>query len=186
MNVRRMAVLAALACGLAGCGPNNSAGGGDAAKLDGVWMISKVETTGDDKPPTNEELQKMVLSIKGNLITAKKQGEKETMYAKFEVDEKASPKVITFTVSDEKGEPKKGPGDKGEPITAKAIFSVDGDTAKLAICPAPDAPPPTDFTPKAPAKKFTDPDAKDAKISDFFGTQVIHFARQKDLPDWAK
>ncbi len=196
--MRRLGVLMVLACGLAGCGPKpdgtgtgtgngpkvepTTPGGGSAAsseiaKLEGVWQPVLGEGPPNHSGPTPDEFSQMVLTVKGNLITGRRKVDPKPAYMVLEVDDKAKPKVITVTAANEKGE-------KTEPPHVfKGIYTVDGDTAKVALCFAPGAPPPADFTPKGPAKKPLDPTAQPGETAP---TVVIHFAHQKELPDWAK
>lgn len=202
MNLRRAAVLMVLTVGLAGCGPKPGEGGGGggtaAGKLDGTWTVTRVELPPSQPPPTAEELSKIAIIVQGNRITARRQGDGEPMYAVFEVDESANPKAITFTQSDDKwdtgpmkrmtyysvkqGSPAPPPEEKMEPRPKlKALISFDGDTAKMAISPHPEAPMPTEFAPKEPAKKWSDKDATPVETT---GVMVVHFTRVKETPEW--
>lgn len=203
MNVRRVVVMLAIAAGLVGCGakPDGTTpdgGSGGTANLDGVWTGSKVEVSPAAPEILAEEAAKFAVTIKGNHITAQRKGEAGFMYAVFDIDTSVTPSVITFTLVNEKGDasPRQAPDDfvaRGLPLPPpppgrlelgqklKGIIRFDGDTAVVAICPAPDASPPTEFAPKAAAKTWGAPDATPVNT---IGIGVIHLARQKEAPAW--
>lgn len=205
MRTRVLFAILAIAAAV-GCGPKPATPTGEpgnptaAASLDGTWTITKVELPPGETGPSAEDLAKFVVLVKGNQLTGRGKDMFSVQYAVVEVDAAANPKTVTLIPSDEKWDtgpvkqmtyataPNKDgtfppPTEKMEPRPKiKGIFTQDGDTAKLAIAGHPDAPIPTEFTPKAAAKKWDDKDATPANTA---ATVVVHLTRVKETPEWA-
>lgn len=184
MHVRRTVFLIALAGGLAGCGPKPDAAGGAATSVEGVWGITRIDTPPGFPPPRAEDLAKLVVTVQGDRVTARRQGEKEPKYLVIELDAAASPKGITFTETDDTWDT----GPVGTPAAPrpkiKGIYAADGDTAKLAIDTTPDAPPPTDFIAKDTGTGAK-PDPNNPPTLPTM-VMVLHLKRLKETPGWAK
>jgi len=124
--------------------PNAKAQRDDETAIQGKWSITKVEIPDADEATAeklNELVQKIQVTVKGDRISARLPGESKTLNVRFTYDMEETPKQVTFTETDEDGDPKPG-GDK-----IRAIYKLDGNTAVVAMGVGKDAARPRAFKP---------------------------------------
>jgi uncharacterized protein (TIGR03067 family) len=112
------ALLAALA--LAAPLPVGGARATDEKKLQGTWKIVSVEERGAVRAPADH-----TVTVKGNAFTLRwkaDNGEVVQGNATFRLNEKANPKALDLTYV---------LFDPQRPVTARAIYQLDGDTLKV-------------------------------------------------------
>jgi uncharacterized protein (TIGR03067 family) len=111
-----VALAALVACGLSVVAAPQGAGG-DKAKLQGTWELSKMSFGGKDFPlPENG---KLVLTFKGDKVIAKQPGKPDEDRG-YSVDESKKPSVMTVAKTDKEKE-------------MKGIFKVEGDTLTVGM-----------------------------------------------------
>jgi uncharacterized protein (TIGR03067 family) len=104
----------------------------DQENLQGVWRFLLIKAEGG-KPPSEEALKKLKLTINGNKMSHPRENGKDAE-ATFTLDSSKKPKTLDMTIAN-------GP-EKGEKLLA--IYALEGDS--LRICAAiPGGERPTEF-----------------------------------------
>jgi uncharacterized protein (TIGR03067 family) len=130
--MRRFRTTAAMVLAIAICAAKAADGQEDKNKvnIEGAWKITTVSLNGKDQPDFKD--RSIVLTfLKDGKLTTDDSGKKEE--GKYKIDAAKKPMEIDLA---------KGTGPKDD---AKGIFSIDGDTLKIAIAA------PGDGAPKRPA-----------------------------------
>lgn len=112
----------------------------DKAALQGTWKVTASEQDGEKVLAA--DLKDLFLIIKGDAISIKEGGKAEERFA-FQIDPTKKPKEIDLTI---KFGPAKGRVDR-------AIYQLDGDTLRICIQSAKNAPRPDEFSTR-PASKL--------------------------------
>jgi uncharacterized protein (TIGR03067 family) len=167
-------LLAALTMVAVGCGQNKSDPAADeTARLQGEWVVEKVERLPESNWPKDDELKNAVITVEGKLAALTGAGQANG-HVRFALDATKSPKWADFTEVNEKGEPvsqvKGGAGPQDPPAEGfRAIYRLDGDRLVVAVNP-PGIPRPTDFN-------VADP-KKDTSGKDVGAVVVIHLKKK--------
>jgi uncharacterized protein (TIGR03067 family) len=136
----------------------------DRDRVQGTWKVTKVEWPEADKghAPTRQEIDGVVLTIKGDRITATFDGKiEELSHIVFAEDTSKTPRRVNLIATDgpNSREPIKhqafGVGKDGKPTVVstfthpplQAIYKFEGDALILAFPIDPDADRPTEFKP---------------------------------------
>jgi uncharacterized protein (TIGR03067 family) len=168
------ALLTALTALASGCKNKPDAATDDKSRLQGEWVIEKVEGLPESDGPNDSELKKAIVTVKDNLITLTVGG-KADRHATFAIDPGKSPKWADLTETNEKGEPilklEGGTGATKDTPSGRirAIYQIDGDRLVVAAGP-PDAPRPTEFKDVAPKKDVSEKESG--------GVLVVHLKRK--------
>lgn len=100
----------------------------DKEKFHGVWKIESIDT-GEEKGPPREIFEKMRLGFTGDRLYMY-QSDTEYQTGSFVIDPTQSPRHITLTQFDDKGEPRQV---RGEVKKDLGIYKLDGDKLMLAV-----------------------------------------------------
>jgi uncharacterized protein (TIGR03067 family) len=133
---------------LVGCGPTavttapptvNIVRGDDQSELSGTWKVAHLELPPDSDPDDFATLKASEFTLNGDLLKILNAGDPNPLYFRVQRDQKASPKTMQLTRTDDKGQPVV-PVDKS-PATLFAIYKYENELVSVAISVMRDTPP---------------------------------------------